>query len=144
MVEIHVAVGILLLVLNLAAGIWGVICWLASRPSVAFWYLLRAAQTSVVLQAAIGAGLLLSNHKAADNLHYLYGIVPLGVALATESMRIGAAQRVVGEIDYAALPEADQRALAINIVRAETRVMALGALFIAAIAIRAATTSGGL
>jgi len=144
MVEIHVVVGVLLLVLNLAAGLWGILSWLTSRPSVVFWYLLRAAQISVVVQAALGGILLLTNHQAANNLHYLYGIVPLGVAIATESMRVGAAQRIVGEIDYTTLPENEQRALALNIVRAEIRVMALGALFIAAIAVRAATTSGGL
>jgi hypothetical protein len=64
--------------------------------------------------------------------------------LITEMMRVGAAQQVVGEIDYAALPEEEARELAMKIFIAETRVMALGCLIIAALALRAGTTSGGL
>jgi hypothetical protein len=64
--------------------------------------------------------------------------------LMTEMMRVGAAQKVVGDTDYAALPEEDARALAMQIFIAETRVMALGCLIIAALALRAGMTSGGL
>lgn len=144
MPEIHVVVGVSLLVANLVAGVWGIAAWLLRRPSVFFWYLLRFAQVTIVLQAVLGALLLLTNHEASTDIHYLYGILPVGLMLVTELMRVGAAQKVVGEIDYAELPEEEARDLAMQIFIAETRVMALGCLIIAALALRAATTSGGL
>jgi hypothetical protein len=109
---------------------------------VIFWYLLRAAQVTVVLQAALGALLLLGGHEAKEDIHYLYGILPIGIAFITEMMRVGAAQKVVGETEYDKLPEEEARALALQIFIAETRVMALGCLIIAALALRAAMTSG--
>ncbi|MGH2906469.1 MAG: hypothetical protein ACRDKI_06825 [Solirubrobacterales bacterium] len=144
MVAIHLTVGILLFSLNLLAGVWGVAAWLLRRPSVIFWYLLRGAQVTVVLQALLGGLLLLDNHKAAEDIHYLYGILPIGIAFITEMMRVGAAQKVVGDTEYDKLPEDDARALALQIFIAETRVMALGCLIIAALALRAGMTSGGL
>ena len=86
--------------------------------------------------------LLLSDHQARSNLHYLYGLLPLPLMLITEMMRVGAAQKVVGDTDYEKLDEEDARALALQIFIAETRVMALGCLIIAALAFRAAGTSG--
>ena len=144
MVAVHFTVGVLLFALNLAAGGWGVIAWLTRRPSPAFWYVLRAAQVAVILQTVLGGLLLVTGHKAGSPIHYLYGVIPLVVTLVTESLRVGAAQSVVGDTDYRVLPEEDQRRLALRIFVAETRVMALGCLFIAADAIRAAMTSGGL
>ena len=44
-----------LILLNLAAGAVGGIAWFRDRPSVPFWYLLRAAQVSVFLQACSAA-----------------------------------------------------------------------------------------
>ena len=144
MPEIHLVVGVALLAANLVAGLWGVTAWLLRKPSVTFWYLLRFAQGTIVVQAVLGALLLLTDHKASTDIHYLYGILPVGLMLVTELMRVGAAQKVVGETDYAALPEEEARGLAMQIFIAETRVMALGCLIIAALALRAATTSGGL
>jgi hypothetical protein len=132
------------MVSSLVAGLWGLYAWLARRPSVAFWYLLRVAQVAIVFQTVLGVTLLLTDHKAGSDLHYLYGLLPLPLMLITEMMRVGAAQQVVGEIDYAALPEEEARDLALKIFIAETRVMALGCLIIAALALRAGTTSGGL
>lgn len=137
-------VGILVIATNLIAGLWGVFAWLTRRPSVAFWYLLRVAQVLIVLQTILGVSLLLSDHQAASDLHYLYGLLPLPLMLITEMMRVGAAQQVVGEIEYEKLPESEARDLAMKIFIAETRVMALGCLIIAALAFRAGTTSGHL
>lgn len=142
MVDVHITVGILLLSLNLLAGVWGITAWLLRRPTTIFWYLLRAAQISVVVQATLGAVLLLDGSQAKEDIHYLYGILPLLIAFLTEMMRVGAAQKVVGDIDYEKLPEEEARGLALQIFIAETRVMALGCLIIAALALRAAMTSG--
>jgi hypothetical protein len=142
MADVHLILGIAVLATNLVAGLWGLYAWLRRRPSVAFWYLLRVAQIAIVLQTVLGVALLLTEHHAGSDLHYLYGLLPLPLMLMTEMMRVGAAQHVVGDIDYSNIPEADARALALRIFVAETRVMALGCLIIAALCLRAATTSG--
>lgn len=142
MANAHLIVGVFVIAANLLAGLWGLYAWLARKPSVAFWYLLRVAQVAIVLQTVLGVTLLLSDHKAGSDLHYLYGILPLPLMLITEMMRVGAAQQVVGDIDYTKIPEDEARALALKIFIAETRVMALGCLIIAALCLRAATTSG--
>ncbi|MBI5311034.1 MAG: hypothetical protein HZB14_08450 [Actinobacteria bacterium] len=144
MAELHLTIAAFLFGFNLLAGIWGIAAWLLKRPTTIFWYLLRGAQISVVVQAVLGVILLMTDHKAAEDLHYLYGILPLALMLVTEMMRVGAAQQVVGDIDYAKLPENEARELALKIFIAETRVMALGCLIIAALALRAGITSGGL
>lgn len=144
MTQLHLTLAIAMFALNLLAGAWGVAAWLLRRPTTIFWYLLRTAQVSVVAQAVVGVLLMMFGHKAGDDLHYLYGILPLGLALVTEIMRVGAAQQVVGDTDYEKLPEDQARSLALNIFIAETRVMALGCLIIAALAVRAGITSGGI
>lgn len=138
----HLIVGSAVVLLSFVSGVWGVAAWLTRRPSVLFWRLLRVTQVAIVLQTILGISLLLSDYKAFSDLHYLYGLLPLPLMLITEMMRIGAAQQVVGETDYTKLPEEEARELALRIFIAETRVMALGSLIIAALALRAGTTSG--
>lgn len=140
--NVHLVLGSAVVVLNLLAGLWGVYAWLKRRPSVAFWYLLRVAQAAIIVQTILGVSLLLSDQKAGSDLHYLYGLLPLPLMLITEMMRVGAAQQVVGDIDYEKLPEDEAQDLAMSIFIAETRVMALGCLIIAGLAFRAGTTSG--
>lgn len=142
MVGLHIAVGICLIALNAAAGLVGGIAWYRDRPSVPFWYLLRAAQTSVVLQAFLGGLLVVTNHEPKEGLHYLYGILPLVVSFIAEGARADAAQREVGETDYEALPQADQQSLALAIVRREMGIMAVSCGVIFFLALRAAGTSG--
>src|SRR6201989_3131067 len=104
MVGLHIAVGMLVILLNLAAGVIGGWAWFKFRPSVPFWYLLRFAQIAVFVQAALGALLLVTDHSAKENLHYLYGILPLVISFLAEGARLGAAQRALGELDIAACP----------------------------------------
>jgi heme A synthase len=132
------------MVSNLVAGGWGAGAWLTRRPSVGFWYALRLAQASVILQVVLGALLLISGREAEDGLHYLYGTAPLVVNLFAEGMRVGAAQREVGDVDFEALPGGEQRLIAFRIVRREMGIMAAAALLIVAFAVRAAQTSGHL
>jgi hypothetical protein len=142
--EVHLALGVAVLALNLVAGAWGAVAWLAERASLYFWYVLRAAQVSVVLQVLLGATLLALGHTADEPIHYMYGSLPLLVSLVGESMRAGAAQREMPEgVDFGALAETDQRAIALGIVRREMGIMAITALLIAALAFRAAQVSGG-
>ena len=142
MVGLHIAVGLILISLNAAAGLVGGVSWYRDRPSVPFWYLLRAAQASVFVQALLGGLLVVTNHEPEDGLHYLYGILPLVVSFIAEGARADAAQREVGETDYENLPPTDQEALALAIVRREMGIMAVSCGVIFFLALRAAGTSG--
>jgi hypothetical protein len=138
---VHLVVGVAVIALNLLAGGWGGIAWLKQRPSVSFWYILRAAQIAVVLQVLAGAVLVLLGEEATGALHYVYGLAPLLVSLLAEGARAGAAERELGEIEFQTLPRERQRALALAIVRREMGIMALSAWVIFFLALRAAGTS---
>jgi heme A synthase len=142
MVAVHIAVGCAVILLNLCAGTLGGIAWYRNQPSVSFWYLLRAAQVSVFLQALLGGLLVVTDHKAAESLHYLYGLLPLLVSFLAEGARAGAAQRELGEVDFESLPGEAQQSLALAIVRREMGIMAVSCGVIFFLALRAATTSG--
>jgi hypothetical protein len=138
---LHLVVGIAVLGLNLLAGSWGGIAWLGERPSVSFWYLLRAAQFAVIAQVVVGGLLVLLGREAADGLHYVYGLAPLVVSLLGEGARAGVADREVGDLAFEALPRERQRRIALAIVRREMGIMAVASLVIFFLALRAAGTS---
>jgi heme A synthase len=142
MVGLHIAVGMLVILLNLAAGAIGGWAWFKVRPSVPFWYLLRSAQVVVFIQAALGALLLVTGHSAKEDLHYLYGVLPLVISFIAEGARLGAAQRELGELDIESFPPEAQESIAMQIVRREMGIMAVSCIVIFFLAVRAATTSG--
>ncbi len=144
MADVHLVVGIGVLVANLTAGAVGGIAWFRSRPSVAFWYILRVAQAIVVLQLLLGTILILGGHEAPDDLHYVYGVLPLAVALLGEAMRAQVAARELEGIDFDSLPADRQQRFAAEIVRRETGIMAVSAWVVFFLALRAAGTSGHL
>jgi len=137
---VHVVNGVLVLALSLVAGVWGAVAWLRRQPTVGFWYLLRAMQVVVVLQVAFGSILLLTGRNA-PGLHYLYGILPLLVSLLAEGLRAGIADRELEGLDFDSLPTDRRRTIALAIVRRETGAMAVSALVIFLLALRAAGTS---
>jgi heme A synthase len=141
-VVVHLVVGCALIVLNLGAFAVGGIAWYRDRPSIRFWYLLRAAQAAVFLQAMLGGLLVFTGHEPDDSLHYLYGILPLVVSLIAEGARAGAAERELGDIDFEAMPADSQQSLALAIVRREMGIMAVSCGVILFLALRAAGTSG--
>lgn len=141
MVAVHLAVGVALIVLNGAAFALGGVAWLRERPSVPFWYLLRAAQVAVFLQALLGGLLVFSGHVASSEIHYLYGALPLVVSFLAEGARAGAAQRELGELEFESLPAAEQESLALAIVRREMGIMAVSCGVILFLGLRAAGTS---
>jgi len=143
-VAVHVVVGCAVIVLNLVAFAIGGVAWYRDRPSVRFWYLLRAAQAAVFLQAMLGGLLVFTGHKPGESLHYLYGILPLVVSLIAEGARAGAAERELGDVDFESLPADSQQSLALAIVRREMGIMAVSCGVILFLALRAATTSGAL
>ena len=144
MEAVHLTLGIAVLVTNALAGGWGGIAWLRQRPSVAFWYLLRAAQAAVVLQVLAGSVLVLLGNEAPDGLHYVYGLTPLLVTLLAEAARVGAAERELEGVDFDSLPKDRQRRFALAIVRRETGIMAVSALVVLGLALRAAGTGDAL
>jgi ABC-type phosphate transport system auxiliary subunit len=141
MADVHLVVGVSLIALNLLAAAWGGVAWLRDRASIAFWYMLRAAQVSVFLQVMLGALLVVTGHEAADGLHYVYGVLPLPVSLLAEAARTGAAEREIGELEFEILPADQQRTIALAIVRREMGIMTVSCIVIFFLALRAAGTS---
>jgi hypothetical protein len=143
---VHVAVGIAVLALSLAAGAWGSWCWYRVIDARLFWPLLRAAQGAVIVEGLIGGVALIAGEKGYGSLHILYGVLPIAVSFVAEQLRITAAEAVLaarGLDDAKAvgrLDEASQRSVVLAIVRRELGVMTVAALVIFGLAVRAATT----
>ena len=148
MVTVHVVVGVTLLVLNLAAGLLGAWCWQRVEPSPRFWVLLRAGQAAILVQVVLGGLLLALGKKPGDNLHILYGVLPLVVSFVAEQLRIGSADAILAARDYDSAADVgelapdEQRVVVLSIVRREMGVMTIACFVVVVLALRAATTSG--
>jgi len=140
--EVHLVVGCGLIALNGAAFAVGGIAWHRARPSIPFWYLLRAAQGSVFLQALLGGLLVFTGHEPGDSLHYLYGLLPLFVSFLAEGARAGAAERELRDVEFESLSADAQQEVALAIVRREMGIMAVSCGVILFLGLRAASTSG--
>ncbi|MDQ6607175.1 MAG: hypothetical protein M3Z06_11590 [Actinomycetota bacterium] len=147
MKEIHIVVGVISVVLNGLAGLYGAWCYWRVSSSIWFWRLLRAGQAAILVQAALGGVLAALGHKVS-NLHLLYGLLPLAVSFLGEQLRVASAQMIldsrglesaqaVGELD-----EQDQRGIVVAIMQREIGVMALAAIVIVVLLARAAGTAG--
>jgi hypothetical protein len=143
MTAFHIGLGVALLVVNLAAGLWGAWCWRRDVYSRAFWIGLRTGQVLVVVTAADGAILVAMGEDLPD-LHLIYGLTPLLVSFLAEQLRLASADSVLQARDLedsaavGRLPPAEQQAVVHAIVRRETGVMAASALVVALLALRAA------
>jgi hypothetical protein len=139
---VHIVLGVALIAVNAAAGLWGAWGWWRVHDAPGFWPLLRIGQGLVMLQAVDGAILLLMGRELPE-LHLIYGLVPLGVSFLAEQLRLAAADTVLaqrdleGRADVEALPEAEQRDLVRAILRREMGVMAASALVVAVLGVRA-------
>ena len=142
MAEVHLVVGCALILCNAIAFAVGGIAWIRDQASVRFWYLLRVAQLAVFLQALLGGLLVFTGHEPDDDLHYLYGLLPLLVSFLAEGARAGAAEREVRDLDVEALPPEGQQQVALAIVRREMGIMAVSCGVILFLGLRAAGTSG--
>ena len=140
MPEVHLVVGVCLIAANLVAGVWGGYSWLERRPSAGFWYALRLAQATVILQTLLGLLLVFTGHNG-DELHILYGVLPLVVSLLAEVVRLGSASQELGDLDIHSLPPGRQTEIALAIFRRDTGIMATACLVIFLLALRAAGTS---
>ena len=110
------------------------------RPTVGFWYALRVAQVTVVIQAMLGLILVFTGREALD-LHYVYGALPLLVSFLAERPAPARREQELGELDFRALPEERQHQVAMAVVRREMGIMAVACLVILFLALRAAETT---
>jgi hypothetical protein len=129
---------------NAVAGAFAGWRWWRVEPSDAVWPLLRAAQALAVGQALVAGVLFALGFKPGDGLYWLYALLPVAIGLIAEQLRIASAEQVLENRDLAdaqavgTLPEAEQRSVVLAIVRREIGVMALAALVVAFLALRAA------
>jgi hypothetical protein len=143
---VHVVVGIAVLALSLAAGLWGAWCWYRVIDARWFWPLMRGAQAALIAEAGLGGVLLILGRKGYGSLHLLYGVLPIAISLVAEQLRISSAEMVLAGRDLpdaqavGRLPEGEQRSVVLAIVRRELGVMVVAALVIFGLAVRAATT----
>jgi hypothetical protein len=128
------------------AGALGAWRWWVVSPSRGFWVALRVAQASAVLQALVVGVLAALGFEPADGLYWLYALLPIAVSFVAEQLRALSAQTVldarqlesadaVGELD-----EAGQRSVVVAILRREMGIMALAALVVVFLALRAVGT----
>ena len=147
MSTVHAVVGTLVMVLSLAAGLWGAWAWHRGRISALFWRLLRASQAVLAVEVLLGAVLLLSGREPA-RLHVLYGLLPLGVSFIAEQLRLVSADQVLQRRgmeqarEMEALPAGEQQEIVREIVTRETGVMAASALVVFLLALRASGVAG--
>ena len=142
MTAVHAGIGIAMVVVNLAAALLGGWQWWRSTPGAPFWRLLRAGQALTVLAAADGL-VLVALGEDLPELHLVYGLTPLGVSFLAEQLRLASAEGVLQarELPDAqamrALPESEQHAIVLQIMRRELGVMAASALVVAVLGMRA-------
>ncbi len=125
------------------AGVIGAVSWWLVRESRAFWVLLRAAQVLAVAQALVAGVLAAVGFDPDDGLYWLYALLPVAVSFVGEQLRLLSAQTVLdarGLEDAQAvgrLSQEGQRSVVLAIVRREIGVMAISALVVAALGVRA-------
>lgn len=139
--------------LNLLPGLLGVAVFYRgqadSAPGRAFWLLLRVGQGSALTLAVAVGSLAAAGDYSREHLFYLYALLPLAIAFVAEQLRVASAQTILDQRDLegreavAALGEAEQHALVATIMRRELGVMALSALVVVFLALRAAGTAHG-
>jgi hypothetical protein len=118
-------------------------------PVRAFWVMLRVGQGSALTLAVAVGSLAAAGKYPSEQLFYLYALLPLAVAFVAEQLRVAAAQTILDQQGLAdaqavgGLPQERQRALVAAIVRREIGVMAVSALVVVFLALRAAGTAHG-
>jgi hypothetical protein len=146
-----VAGALALAVLNALPGALGAWIWYRAdeRQARAFWVMLRVGQGAALALAVAVGSLAAAGRYSSEHLFYLYALLPLAVAFVAEQLRVASAQTILDQrgLESAAavgeLPEADQHELVGAIVRREIGVMALSALVVVFLALRAASTAHG-
>ena len=131
------------LAVNGVAGAFAALRWWQVQPADAVWPLLRAGQAVAVAQAIVAGVLAITGFHPGDSLYWLYALLPVAIGFVAEQLRIVSAEQVLEnrEIPDAqavgALPAAEQRSVVLAIMRREVGVMALAAVVVALLALRA-------
>jgi hypothetical protein len=133
--------------LNTGAGAYGGWRWWRVAPDRPAWALVRAGQAATILLALVAGIAWLAGSRPDDGLFWIYALVPVGTSFFAEQFRMLAAQTVLDARELpdakavGRLPEAEQRSVVVAILRRELGVMALAALTVAFLALRAAGTA---
>jgi hypothetical protein len=144
-----VAGALALAVLNALPALLGAWRWYRGESSPAFWVLLRVGQGAALVLAILAGSLALAGHYSTDQLFYLYALLPLAVAFVAEQLRVLSAQTILDRRDLSdaqavgALPESEQHVVVAAILAREMGIMALSALVVVFLALRAAGTAHG-
>jgi hypothetical protein len=139
--DVHRTLGAIVIAVNALAALLGLIAW-RIRPLKPFWWLLRAGQALVMLEAVTGAALLLDG-RSLPRLHLIYGLVPIAVSFVAEQLRLTSAdlelqkRGLENAQEVAKLPKPEQHALVAEIIRRETAVMAASAGVVTLLLLRA-------
>jgi hypothetical protein len=121
----------------------------ASRLVTSFWVMLRVGQGSALALAIAVGSLAAAGKYSSEHLFYLYALLPLAIGFVAEQLRVVSAQTILDQrgLENAAavgdLPPSEQHAVVAAIVRREIGVMALSALVVVFLALRAASTAHG-
>jgi hypothetical protein len=87
-VTIHYWLGVAVIAVNLVAGLWGIAIWRRwLSTGRVYAQVLAASQTLIIGQALIGLLLLSQNLRAAEQLHYVYGLLPAALVVFAYSAR---------------------------------------------------------
>jgi hypothetical protein len=135
--------------LNLLPGILGAWRWYRERDAGPFWVLLRVGQSAALIFALGIGGLAAAGRYSSEHLFYLYALLPLAVGFVAEQLRAISAETILdrhGLEDAQAvggLPEQEQHAVVVAILRRELGVMTLSVLVVVFLALRAAGTAHG-
>jgi hypothetical protein len=142
---VHIIVGTLCLGLTGSAAVWGIWCWYRTRSARVFWWLLRAGQGFIVVEAILG-GVWEASGRHASELHLIYGLVPIAVSFVAEQLRIASAQMVMDARGFESASElgkleaTEQRVVVMTIVQRELGVMVAAAVVMTVLLARAAGT----
>jgi hypothetical protein len=149
MTEAVVWGAVALAALNAVPGLLGAWRWYRCESSRGFWVLLRVAQVGALVYAVAVGALAAAGRSSTEQLFYLYALLPLAVGFVAEQLRVAAAQTILDQRDLAGaqavgeLPASEQHEIVGLIVRREMGVMALSALVVVFLALRAAGTAHG-
>jgi len=129
-----------------ALGWWR---WRQGGSGRLFWRSLRAAQVLYLVYLLIAGVRFFAGERPHDSLYWVYALLPLAVSFIAEQLRIGAAQTVLDARDLedaqavGRLPADEQRGVVVAILSREVGVMAIAALVIAGLMLRASLGFGG-
>jgi hypothetical protein len=136
--------------LNALPGLLGAWRWYRCESSRGFWVLLRVAQVGAIVYAVAVGALAAAGRSSSEELFYLYALLPLAIGFVAEQLRVASAQTILDQREIpnaqavGELPEDEQKEIVALIVRREMGVMALSALVVVVLALRAAETAHGL